>query len=42
MYDPKKPLIGRVSPLSNVIVADARPYILALFGAVTFVCSSPV
>jgi predicted permease len=37
MYDPKKPLIGRVSPLSNVIVADARPYILALFGAVTFV-----
>jgi len=37
MYNPQKPLIARVSPLSNVIVADAQPYILALFGAVTFV-----
>ena len=32
-----EPLIARVSPLSNVIVADAKPYIMALFGAVTFV-----
>jgi predicted permease len=32
-----EPLIARVSPLSNVIVADAKPYIVALFGAVTFV-----
>ena len=30
-------LIARVSPLSNVIVADAKPYLLALFGAVAFV-----
>ncbi|HEX6316265.1 MAG TPA: ABC transporter permease, partial [Gemmatimonadaceae bacterium] len=30
-------LIARVTPLSNVIVADAKPYIVALFGAVTFV-----
>jgi predicted permease len=36
-YFPGKPLIARVAPLSNVIVADARPYIMALFGAVTFV-----
>ena len=32
-----EPLITRVSPLSSVIVADAKPYILALFGAVGFV-----
>jgi putative ABC transport system permease protein len=32
-----EPLIAWVSPLSNVIVADAKPYIMALFGAVTFV-----
>ena len=32
-----EPLITRVSPLSNVIVADAKPYIMALFGAVSFV-----
>jgi predicted permease len=32
-----EPLIARVAPLSNVIVADARPYIIALFGAVGFV-----
>ncbi len=31
------PLIARVAPLSNVIVADAKPYIMALFGAVGFV-----
>ena len=30
-------LITRVAPLSNVIVADAKPYIMALFGAVGFV-----
>jgi len=36
-YFPGKPLIARVAPLSNVIVADAQPYIMALFGAVTFV-----
>lgn len=30
-------LITRVAPLSDVIVADAKPYIIALFGAVTFV-----
>ena len=30
-------LISRVAPLSNVIVADAKPYIMALFGAVGFV-----
>lgn len=32
-----EPLITRVSQLSNVIVADAKPFIMALFGAVTFV-----
>ena len=37
VYTPGEPLITQVAPLSNVIVADAQPYILALFGAVTFV-----
>src|SRR5687767_3195206 len=32
-----EPLIARVAPLSNVLVADAKPYIMALFGAVGFV-----
>ena len=31
------PLMTRVAPLSNLIVADAKPYIMALFGAVGFV-----
>jgi putative ABC transport system permease protein len=30
-------LVSRVAPLSTVIVADAKPYIMALFGAVGFV-----
>ncbi|HZI29410.1 MAG TPA: ABC transporter permease [Gemmatimonadaceae bacterium] len=30
-------LITRVTPLSNVMVADAKPYIITLFGAVGFV-----
>ncbi|MGH9660118.1 MAG: ABC transporter permease [Bryobacteraceae bacterium] len=36
-YFPGKPLLARVAPLSNVMVADAQPYIMALFGAVIFV-----
>jgi hypothetical protein len=37
VYDPGKPLVTRVSTLSNAIVADTRPYIVTLFVAVTFV-----
>lgn len=36
-YEPGKPLISRVAPLSSVLVADARPYIVTLFVAVTLV-----
>ncbi len=37
MYNPAKPLVTRVGTLSSAIVADARPYIVTLFVAVTFV-----
>jgi putative ABC transport system permease protein len=36
-YEAGKPLVTRVSTLSNSIVADTRPYIVTLFVAVTFV-----
>jgi predicted permease len=37
MYEAGKPLITRVAPLSTVLVAEARPYIVTLFAAVTLV-----
>ena len=36
-YDPGKPLLTRIAPLASVLVAESRPYIIALFGAVTLV-----
>jgi putative ABC transport system permease protein len=37
MYDQSKPLVTRVAPLQNVLVADTRPYLVTLFIAVTLV-----
>jgi predicted permease len=37
MYDQNRPLVTRVSPLSTVLVAESRPYLVTLFGAVTLV-----
>lgn len=37
MYSPGKPIIVTVSPLSNVLVAESRPYLVTLFVAVLLV-----
>jgi putative ABC transport system permease protein len=37
MYNPEKPLIASVVPLLNHTVAEVRPYLVTLFGAVLFV-----
>ena len=36
-YSPEKPLVARVMPLLNHTVAEVRPYLVTLFGAVLFV-----
>ena len=36
-YDQTKPLIASVAPLLDVTVAEVRPYLVTLFGAVLFV-----
>jgi putative ABC transport system permease protein len=37
MYDATKPLIAKVNPLSSVLVAESRPFLVTLFIAVTLV-----
>ena len=36
-YDQSKPLVASVAPLLDVTVAEVRPYLVTLFGAVLFV-----
>jgi putative ABC transport system permease protein len=36
-YTPEKPLVASVMPLLNFTVAEVRPYLVTLFGAVMFV-----
>ena len=37
VYDANEPLIATVNPLSSVMVAESRPYLVTLFSAVTLV-----